>query len=80
MKKETVEVIDSELNYQKYKYPDDRDLSLNKALLIMEECLSKARHCWYSNDKNQCLRELLKTVASGVNCLEQYDVEKRNIV
>jgi hypothetical protein len=72
-----IEAIDSEREYQEQKWPGHCH-STAEYILIMEQCLLKAKTAWSGNSGDKmALHEVRQVVAVGVACMEDNGAPKR---
>lgn len=64
-----VEIIDSEIFYQMQKHPHS-ELTVGEWLLVMGECLRKAKQEWNTNGNIAALHEVRQIVACGCRAME----------
>ena len=76
--KEVLEAIETELQYQKDKWGEDKQQSFPGFLKIMEGELEEAGEAWLKDiykPRQTALEEVVQVVATGIACLEKYGTE-----
>jgi hypothetical protein len=76
MDKKVKQALESERKYQEAKYPDHKH-SVGEYILIMEQCLARAKEMWYAGAETATLNAIRNTTAVGVACMEQHGCHKR---
>lgn len=65
-------VINEECNSQK-----NEGLSLGEEILILSECIHRARSAWISSKGNRGLDEIRRVASIAVRCMENHGVPAR---